>query len=73
MIQVPNNIDNGAHRVAELADGKPATFTLGVVVRRLQTTSTITRMLIAIPIFLAIFSGLLLPNRLRRRRTTLQV
>jgi hypothetical protein len=72
--RVPSNIDNGAHRVAvvaELADGKPATFTLGVVVGKLKTTSTLTRMLIAIPIFLAIFLGLLLPNRLRRRRTTL--
>jgi hypothetical protein len=76
MIQVPNNIDNGPRRVAvvaELADGKPATFTLAVVVGKLQTTSTVTRMLIAIPIFLAIFLGLLLPNRLRRRRTSLQV
>lgn len=72
--RVPSNIDNGAHRVAvvaELADGKPATFTLGVVVGKLKTTSTLTRMLIAIPIFLAIFLGLLLPNRIRRRRTRL--
>ena len=69
--RVPSNIDNGAHRVAvvaELADGKPATFTLGVVVGKLKTTSTLTRMLIAIPIVLAVFLGLLLPNRLRRRR-----
>jgi uncharacterized membrane protein len=69
--RVPSNIDNGAHRVAvvaELVDGKPATFTLGVVVGKLKTTSTLTRMLIAIPIVLAVFLGLLLPNRLRRRR-----
>ena len=74
MIQVPNNIDNGARRVAvvaELADGKPATFTLGVEVGKLKTRSTITRKLIAIPIFLAIFMCVLLPNRLLRRRTTL--
>jgi hypothetical protein len=71
---VPRNIDHGAHRVvsvAELADGKTATFTLGVVVGKLKTKSTIARMLIAIPIFLAIFLGLSLPYRIRCLRTTL--
>jgi len=69
--RVPNNIDDGAHRVAivaQLPDGKPATFTLGLVVGKLKTTSTITRVLIVIPMILAVFVGLLLPTRFRRRR-----
>jgi uncharacterized membrane protein YadS len=74
MIQVPNNIDNGARRTAvgvEVADRKPVILTLGVEVEKLKTRSTITRKLIAMPIFLAIFIGVLLPNRLLRRRATL--
>lgn len=70
--RVPNNIEDGAHRVAvvaKLADGKPATFTLSVIVGKLKTTSTLTRVLIVIPITLAVFFGFLLPTRFRRRRT----
>ena len=70
--RVPNNIEDGAHRVAvvaQLADGKRATFTLGVIVGKLKTTSTLTRVLIVIPITLAVFFGFLLPTRFRRRRT----
>lgn len=69
--RVPNNIEDGAHRVAivaKLADGKPATFTLSVIVGKLKTTSTLTRVLIVIPITLAVFFGFLLPTRFRRRR-----
>ena len=69
--RVPNNIEDGAHRVAvvaQLADGKRATFTLGVIVGKLKTTSTLTRVLIVIPITLADFFGSLLPTRFRRRR-----
>lgn len=72
VVRVPNEIDDGPHRVAvvaEMTNGKPATFTLGVVVGKLKTTSTLTRILIVIPIVLAILLGVLLPNRLRRRRT----
>lgn len=70
--RVPNNIEDGAHRVAivaKLADGKSATFTLSVIVGKLKTTSTLTRVLIVIPITLAVFFGFLLPTRFRRRRT----
>ena len=72
LFRVPNNIEDGAHRVAivaELADGKPATFTLSLIVGKLKTTSTLTRVLIVIPITLAVFFGFLLPTRFRRRRT----
>ena len=72
VVRVPNEIDDGPHRVAvvaELTNGKPATFTLGVVVGKLKTTSTLTRILIVIPLVMAVLLGVLLPNRLRRRRT----
>jgi hypothetical protein len=66
-------VKSGNHRVAVLAklpNGKTATFTLGIVVGEISTTSTVTRVLIAIPIALAIGFGLILPTRLRRRKTT---
>ena len=68
---VPKNASQGAHRIAVVAkavDGKPTTFTVGVAVGVVSETSTWTRVLIAIPITLAIGFGFLLPNQLRRRR-----
>ena len=68
---VPKNASLGAHRIAVVAkavDGKPTTFTVGVAVGAVSETSTWTRVLIAIPITLAIGFGFLLPNQLRRRR-----
>ena len=68
---VPKNIDAGAHRlavVAKLPNGKSATFALGLLFGDIQQTSTLTRILIAIPITLAIATGLILPNQARRRR-----
>ena len=69
---LPAGVKSGNHRVAVLAklpNGKTATFTLGIVLGEISTTSTVTRVLIAIPIALAIGFGLILPTRLRRRRT----
>ena len=69
---LPAGVKSGNHRVAVLAklpNGKTATFTLGIVVGDISTTSTVTRVLIAIPIALAIGFGLVLPTRLRRRRS----
>jgi hypothetical protein len=54
--------------VAKSTNGKPTTFTVGVAVGEIATTSTLTRVLIAIPIALAIGIGFLIPNQLRRRR-----
>jgi hypothetical protein len=51
-----------------MANGKPTTFTLGILVGNISTTSTLTRILIAIPIALAMGFGFLLPNQLRHRR-----
>ena len=70
--RLPVGIKSGAHRVvisAKLPNGKPTTFTLGILVGDISTTSTLTRVLIAIPISLAIGFGFVLPTQLRRRRS----
>ena len=71
LFTIPAGIESGSHRVvisAKLPNGKPTTFTLGILVGDISTTSTLTRVLIAIPIALAIGFGFLLPTQLRRRR-----
>ena len=71
--RIPAGVKDGLHRVAvvaQLTNGKPATFTMSVIIGKLKSTSTTTRILIVIPIVLAVFAGMLLPNRLRRRRST---
>ena len=73
---IPKNVEDGPHRIAitaKLPNGKSATFTLGIAVGEIARTSTLTRVLIAIPIVLAIGFGLILPNQLRRRRKALTV
>ena len=69
--RLPIGMKSGSHRVVvttRMANGKPTTFTLGILVGDISTTSTLTRVLIAIPITLAIGFGFLLPTQLRRRR-----
>jgi RsiW-degrading membrane proteinase PrsW (M82 family) len=69
--RLPVKTKSGSHRVvvtAKMANGKPTTFTLGILVGDISTTSTLTRVLIAIPIALAVGFGFLLPNQVRRRR-----
>jgi hypothetical protein len=69
--RLPVGTKSGSHRVvisAKLPNGKPTTFTLGILVGDISTTSTLTRVLIAIPITMAIGFGFLLPTQLRRRR-----
>jgi hypothetical protein len=71
LFSVPKGIKSGTHRVvitAKLANGKPTTFTLGILIGKVSKTSTLTRVLIAIPISLAVGFGFLLPTQLRRRR-----
>jgi len=71
--RLPAGTKSGTHRVvvtARLANGKPTSFTLGILVGDISTTSTLTRVLIAIPITLAIGFGFILPTQLRRRRKT---
>ena len=69
--KLPFGIKSGSHRVvvtAKLPNGKSTTFTLGILVGNVSKTSTLTRVLIAIPISLAVGFGFLLPTQLRRRR-----
>ena len=70
--RLPVGTKSGAHRVvisAKLPNGKPTTFTLGILVGDISKTSTLTRVLIAIPISIAIGFGFVLPTQLRRRRS----
>ena len=74
LFTIPTGIKSGAHRVvvtAKLPNGKRATFTLGILVGDISTTSTLTRVLIAIPISVAVFFGFLLPTRVKRRKKRL--
>ena len=69
--KLPFGIKSGSHRVvvtAKLPNGKSTTFTLGILIGKITKTSTLTRVLIAIPISLAIAFGFILPTQLRRRR-----
>jgi hypothetical protein len=70
--RLPFGVKSGSHRVvvtAKMANGKPTTFTLGILVGDISKTSTLTRILIAIPISIAIGFGFVLPTQLRRRRS----
>ena len=69
--KLPFGVKSGSHRVvvtAKLPNGKSTTFTLGILVGKINKTSTLTRVLIAIPISLAVGFGFLLPNQVRRRK-----
>ena len=69
--KLPFGIKSGSHRVvvtAKLPNGKSTTFTLGILVGKINKTSTLTRVLIAIPISLAVGFGFLLPTQARRRK-----
>jgi hypothetical protein len=69
--KLPFGIKSGSHRVvvtAKLLNGKATTFTFGILVGNISKTSTLTRVLIAIPISLAIGFGFLLPTQARRRK-----
>ena len=69
--KLPFGVKSGSHRVvvtAKLPNGKATTFTLGILVGKINKTSTLTRVLIAIPISLAVGFGFLLPTQARRRK-----
>lgn len=68
---IPKQIDSGMHRVVlrgENVQGKKIEVAFGMYVGAKSQTSTAARVLIAIPIAMAILAGLLLPTALRRRR-----
>jgi len=70
-----NKLEKGDHRVVLKGvnpDSDEVVMSIGIVVGAMSTTSTLSRILIAIPITLAIGFGIALPNQARRRRRKLQ-
>lgn len=68
---IPKVVEKGSHRIAitaKLPNGKSATFSIGIAIGEIDRTSTLTRVLIAIPIAVAVLAGFMVPNQLRRRR-----
>jgi hypothetical protein len=68
---LPLDIESGDHRLVlegVNSDGSPVVLGLGIAVGEIESSSTLARLLIAIPVVLAIGLGLLIPTRLRRRR-----
>lgn len=68
---LPEDLGAGNHRVVLNGvnkGGVPVILGIGVKYGEASSTSTTTRVLIALPISLAIIAGFVLPNQLRRRR-----
>jgi hypothetical protein len=72
--ELPNGLEAGDHRLVfsgENPDGANAVVGLGLSYGTIESGTSITRVLIAIPIALAILFGLFLPAVTRRRRKRL--
>ena len=70
-IDTPADLEEGLHRVAFVGKnpaGRDITFMVGVIVAEPSQLSTVSKVLIAIPLTLAVFAGFLLPTTLHRRR-----
>jgi hypothetical protein len=70
--ELPSGLESGDHRLAFVGtgpDGKESTIVIGVVAGAAPKKVSSMKILIAIPILLAILIGLMLPGVLRRRRT----
>jgi hypothetical protein len=68
---LPLDIESGDHRLVlegVNSDGSPVVLGLGIAVGEIESSSTLARLLIAIPVALAIIFGLVIPTTLRRRR-----
>jgi hypothetical protein len=68
---LPENIELGNHRLifdGTRSDGKPITVGFGVAVGDMKTSSMLSRLLIIIPVLLAVFVGILIPAASRRRK-----
>ena len=68
---VPGLIKDGVHRVVldgVTKDGKPFVLAIAIPVGKLKVSGPLTRILIAIPVLLAVFVGLLVPARRRRMK-----
>lgn len=70
-IATPKNVEQGLHRLAFVGkspSGRDITFMVGLIVADPSTLSTMSKVLIAIPITLAVFAGFLIPTSIHRRR-----
>lgn len=68
---VDSSLEAGSHRLVLKGvnpDGDEVVMAIGIVAGAVATVSTLSRVLIAIPIALAVFVGLFIPNQVRRRR-----
>ncbi len=68
---LPANVESGDHRLVlegVNSDGAPVILGLGIAIGEIESSSTVARLLIAIPVALAIIFGLVIPTTLRRRR-----
>jgi Glutamine cyclotransferase len=72
--KIPEGTPDGDHRFALeslLPNNEKATLAVGIVAGEVDATSTAARILIAIPILLAVAVGLIVPTTIRRRRQRL--
>lgn len=68
---VPNSLPSGNHRVVlggVNKNGQKVVLGVGVAFGKIDSTSTFARLIIAIPVSLAIIFGLVIPTTFRRRR-----
>jgi hypothetical protein len=71
---VPVDVTSGNHRFvlkSANASGDDLVIGIGIAVGALSNGSTATRILIAVPIALAVMAGLIIPTTIRRRRRTI--
>ena len=68
---LPAGIDSGDHRVVldgANENGQPVIISVGIAVGSIDSSSLVSRLLIIIPVLLAIFAGLFIPAVSRRRK-----
>jgi alpha-tubulin suppressor-like RCC1 family protein len=71
IFDLPAGIDSGDHRVVldgANENGQPVIISLGIAVGSIDSSSLASRLLIIIPVLLAIFAGVLIPAVSRRRK-----
>lgn len=68
---IPSAIKNGVHMVVldgVTKEGKPIVLSIAIPIGKVKISGPITRVLIAIPVLLAVFIGFLVPARRRRKK-----
>jgi hypothetical protein len=68
---LPRDVEPGDHRLVldgVSSDGSSVILGLGIAVGEIESSSTLARLLIAIPVAFAVIFGLVIPTTLRRRR-----